>query len=276
MTIQALVIGIGSGNPDHLTREAIAALNRVDVFLVADKTATKHDLIKLREDLCNDLIAHDHYRFVEVPDPERGPDKARNAEQYRSGVVAWHQARAQRYAEVIEAEVLDGGTIGFLVWGDPAFYDSTIRIIESIKNLGADLELIVIPGISSVQLLAARHKIILNQVGQPIHITTGRRLLDEYSPDLGDVVVMLDGDLACGGLVDQFGDLIIYWCAQLGLPDEVLISGPLSETIGQVRATRAAVRADRGWLMDIYLLRQLSPPGENQATGLAPRVTVAE
>lgn len=182
MTIQALVIGIGSGNPDHLTREAIAALNRVDVFLVADKSATKHDLIKLREDLCNDLIAHDHYRFVEVPDPERGPDKERNADQYRSGVVAWHQARAQRYAEVIEAEVPDGGTIGFLVWGDPAFYDSTIRIIESIKNLGADLELTVIPGISSIQLLAARHKIILNRVGQPIHITTGRCLLDEYSP----------------------------------------------------------------------------------------------
>ena len=37
MTIQAMVIGIGSGNPDHLTREAVAALNRVDVFLVADK-----------------------------------------------------------------------------------------------------------------------------------------------------------------------------------------------------------------------------------------------
>ena len=95
-------------------------------------------------------------------------------------------------------------------------------------------------------------------------------------PCLGRVVVMLDGDLACGGLVDQFGDLIIYWGAQLGLPDEVLISGPLSEAIDQIRATRAAVRADRGWLMDIYLLRQLSPPGENQATGLAPRVTVAE
>ena len=37
MTIRALVIGIGSGDPDHLTREAVAALNRVDVFVVADK-----------------------------------------------------------------------------------------------------------------------------------------------------------------------------------------------------------------------------------------------
>ena len=255
MTIQALVIGIGSGNPDHLTREAVAALNQVDMFLMADKGAAKHDLISLRAELCRTLITHDHYRFVEVPDPERGPDRERDATDYQAGVAAWHDARAQRYAEIINAEVGDGETIGFLVWGDPAFYDSTIRIVKSITDLGVDLDLTVIPGISSIQLLAARHKIILNRIGHPVHVTTGRRLLDEYSPTLGDVVVMLDGELACSGLVERFGDLSIYWGAQLGLPDEVLISGRLSEVIQEIRAKRAAVRAARGWVMDTYLLR---------------------
>ena len=255
MTLQALVIGIGSGDPDHLTREAVAALNRVDVFLVADKGAAKQDLVTLREDLCRTLITHDHYRFVEVPDPERGPDRERDATEYQAGVAVWHEARARRYAEVIAAEVGDGGTIGFLVWGDPAFYDSTIRIAESIRELGVDLEISVIPGISSMQLLAARHKIVLNRVGQPIHLTTGRRLLDEYSPTLGDVVVMLDGELACSGLVEQFNDLMIYWGAQLGLDDEVLVSGRLSEVISEIRVSRAAVRESRGWVMDTYLLR---------------------
>jgi precorrin-6A synthase len=256
VTIQALVIGIGSGNPDHLTREAVSALNRVDVFLVADKGAAKHDLVELRQEICRTFITHDRYRVVEVPDPERGPDRERDAADYRSGVAAWHEARAWQYAEVIAAEVVDGGTIGFLVWGDPAFYDSTIRIVESINALGIDLDLTVIPGISSIQLLAACHKIILNRVGQPIHVTTGRRLLDEYSVALGDVIVMLDGDLACGGLVEQFADLTIYWGAQLGLPDEVVISGRLREVIDEIRARRAAVRAARGWVMDTYLLRQ--------------------
>jgi len=255
VTIQALVIGIGSGNPDHLTREAVAALNQVDMFLMADKGAAKHDLISLRAELCRTLITHDHYRFVEVPDAERGPDRERDATDYQAGVAAWHDARAQRYAEIINAEVGDGETIGFLVWGDPAFYDSTIRIVKSITDLGVDLDLTVIPGISSIQLLAARHKIILNRIGHPVHVTTGRRLLDEYSPTLGDVVVMLDGELACSGLVERFGDLSIYWGAQLGLPDEVLISGRLSEVIQEIRAKRAAVREARGWVMDTYLLR---------------------
>ena len=255
MTIRALIIGIGSGDPDHLTREAVAALNRVDVFVVADKGAAKRDLVSLREEICRTLITHDHYRFVEVPDSERGPDRDRDDADYRAGVGAWHEARAQRYAEIISAEVGDGGTIGFLVWGDPAFYDSTIRIVQSMADLGVDLDLTVIPGISSIQLLAARHKIILNRIGQPIHVTTGRRLLDEYSPALGDVVVMLDGELACSGLVEQFSDLMIYWGAQLGLPDEALISGRLSEVIDEIQAKRAAVRETRGWVMDTYLLR---------------------
>jgi precorrin-6A synthase len=255
VTIQALVIGIGSGSPDHLTREAVAALNRVDVFLVADKGAAKHDLVRLREDLCLALITHDHYRFVEVPDPDRGSDRERGAAEYQSGVEVWHAARARRYAEIIGAEVGDGGTVGFLIWGDPAIYDSTIRVVESMTALGVDLELTVIPGISSIQLLAARHKIILNRVGQPFHVTTGRRLLDEYSPALGDVVVMLDGDLACGGLVDRFGDLMIYWGAQLGLPDEALVSGRLRRVIDEIKTRRAAVRNARGWVMDTYLLR---------------------
>ena len=255
MTIQALVIGIGSGSPDHLTREGVAALNRVDVFLVADKGAAKHDLVKLREDLCRTMITHDHYRFVEVPDPDRGSDRERDAAGYQRGVEVWHDARARRYAEIIGAEIEDGGTVGFLVWGDPAIYDSTIRVVQSITTLGVDLELTVIPGISSIQLLAARHKIILNRVGRPIHVTTGRRLLDEYSPALGDVVVMLDGDLACGGLVERFGDLMIYWGAQLGLPDEVVVSGHLSQVIDEIQARRAAVRDARGWVLDTYLLR---------------------
>ena len=255
MTIQALVIGIGSGNPDHLTREAVAALNQVDVFLVADKGAGKHDLVELRKEICRAVITHDDYRFVEVPDPERGADRERDSAEYQSGVAAWHEARARRYAEIIATEVDDGGTVGLLVWGDPAIYDSTIRIVDLIKNHAVDLDLAVIPGIGSIQLLAARHKIILNRVGKPIHITTGRRLLDEYSPALGDVVVMLDGDLACSELVDQFGDLTIYWGAQLGLPDESLIAGQLSEVIKEIRAKRAAIRDLRGWVMDTYLLR---------------------
>ena len=257
MTVRVLVIGIGSGNLEHLTREAIAALNRVDVFIVADKGEVKRDLVELRREICRTFIEHDHYRIVEVDDPPRGPDRERDPAAYGSAVQAWHGARAQRYATTITDEVGAAGTVGFLVWGDPAFYDSTIRIVESVAAAGVDLELTVIPGISSAQLLAARHKIVLNRIGRPIHFTTGRRLAAEYSPGLGDVVVMLDGDLSCARLLPEFGDLQIFWGAQLGLPDEALISGRLADVLELIISTRATIRETRGWVMDTYLLRPM-------------------
>ena len=261
MSVEVLVIGIGSGDPAHLTGEAVAAMRRVDVFLVADKGEVKHDLVALRTELCRAVLGSDGYRVAEVTDPDRGADADRDAAAYTAGVRDWHTARAERYAEVIRTAVGPGGVVGFLVWGDPAFYDSTLRIVAAVAERGVELTTTVIPGISSVQLLAARHRLVLNGVGRSIHLTTGRRLLAEYRPDLGDVVVMLDGALSCARLLEDHPDLEIFWGAQLGLPDEALVAGPLAEVLDEIRHVRARLRADRGWVMDTYLLR----PGRRSA-----------
>ena len=255
MSVEVLVIGIGSGDPAHLTGEAVAAMRRVDLFLVADKGEVKSDLDTLRSELCRSVLGADGYRVVEVPDPERGPDAVRDTAAYTAGVHDWHAARAQRYAEVIRTEVAPDGVVGFLVWGDPAFYDSTLRIVASVAELGVDLRTTVVPGISSLQLLAARHRLVLNGVGGSVHLTTGRRLLAEYRADLGDVVVMLDGTLTCARLLDQHPDLEIFWGAQLGLADEALVAGRLADVLDEIRRTRLRLRAERGWVMDTYLLR---------------------
>jgi len=71
---------------------------------------------------------------------------------------------------------------------------------------------------------------------------------------------MLDGELACAGLIRDHPDLEIYWGAQLGLRDEVLVRGRLAAVIEEIRTRRQAVRAARGWVMDTYLLRP--PPAD--------------
>jgi len=249
--ITVLVVGIGSGSPAHLTTEAVAALNRVDVFLVADKRADTRDLAAIRTELCRAVITGDDYRVIEVADPPRD----RDASGYREAVADWHARRATTYAEVIRRELPEGGTLGFLVWGDPAFYDSTLRIVEQVGDAGVELAVEVFPGISSVQLLAARHRMILNTVGGPIHLITGRRLVEEFDPALGTVVVMLDGELACAGLVERYPELEIFWGAQLGLDDEALVRGRLADVLAEITALRADLRSRRGWVMDVYALR---------------------
>ena len=265
------VIGIGMGDPLHVTGEAARALTMVDVFLVADKGEAKSDLVAARQAVCDALIPADHaYRVMEVTDPRRGPDAERDATAYDRGVRDWHAARVDAYAHVIDGLPDGETTVGFLVWGDPAFYDSTIRIVDALVEryaaAGVHVDHDVIAGISAPQLLAARHRIPLNRIGAPIHITTGRRLLDEYDPSLGDVVVMLDGHLACADLAKVFPDLELYWGAYLGTPDEILVRGRLGEVVDEVRRLRAEARERHGWVMDTYLLR---PPTNDRAASRA-------
>ena len=254
------VIGIGMGDPAHVTGEAARALATVDVFLVADKGEEKSDLVAARQAVCDALIPAGHpYRVVEVTDPRRGPDAERDATAYDRGVRDWHAARVDAYAGVIDRLGAAETTVGFLVWGDPAFYDSTIRVVDAIVEryaaAGVTVAHDVIAGISAPQLLAARHRIPLNRIGAPIHITTGRRLVDEYDPSLGDVVVMLDGHLACAELAGAFPDLELWWGAYLGTPDELLVHGRLADVVDEVRRVRAQARERHGWVMDTYLLR---------------------
>jgi precorrin-6A synthase len=105
-----------------------------------------------------------------------------------------------------------------------------------------------------VQALTARHRILLNRVGGAVHLTTGRRLAQEFPPNADDVVVMLDSELVCRAHLDL--DLDIYWGAYLGTPDELLVAGKLVDVVDEIVAVRAAARERKGWVMDTYLLRR--------------------
>jgi precorrin-6A synthase len=246
-----LVIGIGAGDPEQVTVQGIKALNQVDVFFVMDKGPEVRDLTALRREICERYIEGSSYRMVEAPDPRRD----RTAASYRPAVQAWRRERALVYERMIREELGEDDCGAFLVWGDPALYDSTLRIVEHVVAAGnLELDYEVIPGISSVQALAARHRISLTRVGEPLHITTGRRLSEGFPAASDDVVVMLDA--ACS-FKDLVGDGIeIYWGAYVGTPDEILVSGDLAEVGGTIQELRAEARARKGWIMDTYLLRR--------------------
>ena len=149
----------------------------------------------------------------------------------------------------------DGECGAFLVWGDPSLYDSTIRILEAIEKTGNhafDYE--VIPGISSVQALAARHKVPLNQIGRSVEITNGRGIAEGFPDHVDSVVVMLDSQDTYRKLAGE--NLDIYWGAYVGTPDEILISGKLHEVADDIVRVRAEARSKHGWIMDTYLLRK--------------------
>jgi precorrin-6A synthase len=138
-----------------------------------------------------------------------------------------------------------------MVWGDPSLYDSTLRIAARLPGVSTE----VIPGITSLQVLTAAHAIPLNALAAPVIITTGRRLRETGWPAVADsIAVMLDSGGAFTTL-DPEG-VTIWWGAYVGMPQQALIHGPLAEVSDRILATRARLRAEHGWIMDIYLLRR--------------------
>jgi precorrin-6A synthase len=247
-----LVIGIGAGNPDYMTVQAIEALNRVDVFFIPDKGVEKTELRELRGTICRRFITSMDYRMVDFDVPARKAP----AGDYPPSVDAWRHEVEDVYAELVERELAYGQTGGFLVWGDPSLYDGTLRVLDDLNVRGMQIDYDVIPGITAVQALAARHRVALNGVGEPVLVTTGRRLTAGEA-DAPNVVVMLDGGEALASVED---DRKIFWGAYLGMPGERLVAGRLGDVRDEIARQRTAGRTEHGWIMDTYLLRQRTEP----------------
>ena len=240
------LIGVGPGDPEQLTLEALRALRAVDYVVVAEKSAA--DPLALARQR---LLAHHgiDVPVVAVADPPRDRSESTATRTgYETAVDDWHAARARAWAEALRAH---DGVAGFLVWGDPAFYDSTIRVLDRLE----DVEYDVLPGISSLQLLAARHRMVLHDVGGPVHITTGRDLAAAVAAGQTNLVVMLNRDLT--PLDDPaLDDWQVWWGANLGTEHEALVAGRLWEVRADLAAARRTAKEAAGWVMDAFVLRR--------------------
>lgn len=257
---KVLLIGIGVGDPDQLTVQAVRALNTVDVFFVLDKGATKGKLRAVREEILRRHAKDRRYRIAEAASPTRDPSPAdyrASVAEYRSSVDDLNHAKQDVFRALI-GELKDGETGAFLVWGDPMLYDSTIRNLDGLKESGLAIDYEVIPGITAIQALAAAHKIPLNRVAEAVTITTGRKLTNGFPPGVDSVVVLLDGEDTYRRFADSkvHGDVDIWWGAYLGTPDQILIAGKVKDVAEEIHRRRSEARRVNGWIMDTYLLRR--------------------
>ena len=246
------LIGMGPGDPDYLTVQAINTMKQVDVFFLLEKEGRgKEELLRIRHEILSRYLGDTGYRVVTAQSPRRGMD----ANGYEAGVQVWHDQKRELFESLIERELADGQTGALLLWGDPSLYDQTVSLVADLaaRSQGR-LDFEIIPGITSVQVLTARHKIPLNRVGESITITTGRHAETCDPSSLDNAVVMLDYNASFQRFTGQ--DMDIYWGGYLGNPDERLVSGPLDEVLDDLLRIKAQAKADKGWLMDIYLLRR--------------------
>ena len=94
-----LIIGIGAGNPDYVTMQAVNALNQVDVFFIMDKGPSKTKLIELRKEICRRYIRGNDHRFVDAT----SPGWARDAEDYLATVDNLNRDKQALFERLVEA-----------------------------------------------------------------------------------------------------------------------------------------------------------------------------
>ncbi|MFK7753215.1 MAG: precorrin-6A synthase (deacetylating), partial [Sedimentitalea sp.] len=227
---ELFLIGIGTGNPDHLTFEAAETLRRADLILIPRKGDQKSDLADLRHQICARVLGEQTSRIVEFDLPVRDVTG-----DYHQGVEDWHD----RIALAWQAASGQGQKVALLIWGDPSLYDSSLRIAARLPDAP---KITVVAGITSLQMLAAAHAIAINTVGDPFLVTTGRQLRDHGWPaGVDTIAVMLDGGCAFQTLDPESYD--IWWGAYLGMPEQILAQGRLRDVSDDIIARRASARA---------------------------------
>ena len=248
---ELVLIGVGAGDPEWVTLAAVRAIQEIDVLFVVVKEREYDDLVEARRS----IIERHRTRpltMVELLDP---PRPWQSVPDYPAAVAAWRAHRLESWGQAVAGHLGEGQSGGFLVWGDPSLYESTLAIVEHlVASASEEITYRVIPGVSSVLALAAAHRIPLNRQGRAVQISPARMLASGMPEGVDDVAVMLDGKQAFAS-IDPAG-LDIYWGAYLGTPEQLLVSGPLGDVAEEIIRVRADAAARLGWVFDTYLLRR--------------------
>jgi precorrin-2/cobalt-factor-2 C20-methyltransferase len=151
-------VGVGPGDPELLTLKAKRILARVPVIFVPKKTGQSASYAKL---IIADLISDDQ-KVVELILPMLRDKKQLAA--------YWREA-----ADTIWGYLKNGEDGAFVNLGDPLLYGTFIHIWETVKKNHPQVEVEVVPGISSINAAAARALFPLASDDERIAIISGNR-----------------------------------------------------------------------------------------------------
>jgi precorrin-2/cobalt-factor-2 C20-methyltransferase len=137
-------IGVGPGDPEHLTLKALRELGAADRVFVPGTDSTSGGPGRAEAVVAPHVAPE---RVARLGFAMR--DEARRAD-------SWDRAGAA-IAEVVR----DGGTAAFATIGDPNLYSTFVYVARSVRALVPGVDVETVPGITALQDLAARSGTVL-------------------------------------------------------------------------------------------------------------------
>jgi precorrin-2/cobalt-factor-2 C20-methyltransferase len=150
-------VGVGPGDPELLTLRAYHVLSQVPVIFVPLKDKQSKGYAR---SVINSLVKKPAGEVIGLVLP-----MLRDREQLAD---YWHQA-----AESIWQYLKRGEDCALVNVGDPLLYGTFIHIFETLQKGHPEVEVEVIPGISSINAAAARTKVPLASSDEHIAIISG-------------------------------------------------------------------------------------------------------
>jgi precorrin-2/cobalt-factor-2 C20-methyltransferase len=152
-------VGVGPGDPELLTLRAYHLLSRIPVIFVPLKDEKSSSYAR---SVIKSLVKKSDGKVIGVVLPMLR-DKEKLADYWRKA------------AESMWQYLKKGEDCAFVNIGDPLLYGTFIHILETLQKSHPEIEIEVVPGISSISAAAARAVVPLASNDERIAIISGNR-----------------------------------------------------------------------------------------------------
>lgn len=167
-------IGVGVGNSNAVTKNAIDTLNVLDVLYVptaknTDSFSVAHEIVRCY--LNENTIVKNRYFPMNY-----------NTKELKN---AW-----EKIANEIEQDVLEGKKVGFVTIGDPMIYSTYIYLLKLLRD---KIKITTIPGITSFLDIASKNNFPLVEGDDPLIVipaTIDIDKLKKYIKNESSIVLM--------------------------------------------------------------------------------------
>jgi precorrin-2/cobalt-factor-2 C20-methyltransferase len=194
-------VGCGPGDPELLTVRAVNLIRNAEVIFAPTAREGKPSIALSVVDKYIDRSAKTvSLIFPMVKDRESLKDY-------------W-----KRNAEEIAGAVRSGRNIVYLTVGDPALYSTWIYIHRELKKSHKDIEIEIVPGITSIFAIAAKAKISLAEGEETVAVVPACYDMERVRRTANacdNVIFLKDG---------RYFDSVVDMLGQAGFPDDATIA----------------------------------------------------
>jgi precorrin-2/cobalt-factor-2 C20-methyltransferase len=170
------VVGVGPGDPELLTIKGLRILGNVSCICVPkgreEGSSLALSIVQKIVDLGGKEIIEAHFPMRKTKSPGHGKELD----------TKWDET-----VQVVSDRLRRGIDMAFITIGDPTIYSTFFYLYDRLLETNPDLDIEIIPGVSSINASAARAKISLGLADEKIAV-----LPATYAENLGEILGTFD------------------------------------------------------------------------------------